>query len=399
MAIAVETVRLFEEERFQLLLARTLPKVGMLLTSELGLDEVLERILDLLGRVVDFDGGSVQLMEPGRQQLYFAAGRGFEDFEATDRIVRELSEQNLKRIRDNQHEVIIITDTILDDQWVVLPEVANIRSWIGAPLIVRGNLIGLLTVDSNHPNAFSEDIVTTVKAFASQAAIAIENAQLFEDERFARQRAEALREAAQVISSTLSLNQVIEVVLEQLSRVLSYDSGSVILVEDDRAFVQTGFGYEDAPDAASLNEIEFDMNVELVWYIIQKAQPLMIPDVLADSRWKHTAITGHIRSWMGVPLLVRGKVVGIINLERRVPGGFSEDEILLAQVFATHTSTAIENARLFENEERRALELETLQKVGLSLTASLEPEARINRDIKRRLQTATEGMAQQYISL
>ncbi len=375
MAIAIETVRLFEAERFQLLLARTLQEVGMLLTSELGLDEVLERILDMLGRVVEFDSGSVQLIEKGQQQLYFAAGRGFDDFEATDRVVRQLSDHNIARIKENHYGVIIVADTASDEMWLVRPEVAHIRSWIGAPLMVRGNLIGLLTVDSNTPNAFFEDIVTTVKAFASQAAIAIENVQLFDAEKSARERAEALREAAQMISSTLSLNQVIEVILVQLARVLSYDSGSVILVEEDHAYVQAGYGYNNIADAVNLSDIEFEKDVVTIWQIIQTAQPLMIPDVLVDSRWRHTTITGKVRSWIGIPLIVRDQVIGIINLERCIPGGFSDDEISLAQVFADHTSTSIENARLFEAEEKRAQELETLQKVGLSLTASLEPEA------------------------
>jgi len=374
IAIAIETIRLFEAERAQLLLARTLQEVGMLLTSQLGLHEVLEEILDMLGRVVKYDSVSVQLIENERQ-LYFAAGRGFDDHEEADRIVRELSEHNL--IRQDQHEgkAIVVNDTLDQDDWIALPGVDNIRSWICAPLQARGKLIGLLTVDSHTPNAFSDEIASTVMAFANQAAIAIENAQLFDAERSARLRAEALRNAAQVITSTLSLDQVIQVVLEQLARVLEYDSGSVILIEGNRAFVQAGYGYDNEPDGDFLSSIEFDLDTETIGQIVQTGQPLMIPDVQQDKRWVHTAVSGHIRSWMGIPLHVRDQVVGIINLERRVPGGFSNDEILLAHAFATHTSSAIENARLFNAEEKRAQELETLRKVSLSLTASLEPKA------------------------
>jgi GAF domain-containing protein/nitrogen-specific signal transduction histidine kinase len=377
MSIAIETVRLFEAERNQLLLARTLQEVGMLLTAELGTDEVLERILDLLARAVQYDSVSVQLME-AEEQLYFAAGRGFDDLEEIDRVVRELSSHNLGRFEHNQEQVIVIVDTAQDDSWLIKEKVDHIRSWICAPLLVRGKLIGLLTVDSNTPNALTDEVATTVMAFASQAAIAIENAQLFEAERSARERAEALRKAVQIINSTLSLNQIIRVILEQIASVLHYDSGSVILIEGERAYVQDGIGYDDIPEAKYLSEIELDLNVETIRFIFHERQPLMIPDIRQDNRWLHTAVTRYIRTWLGVPLQVREQVVGIINLERNTPVGFTDDEIALAQVFAAHTSTAIENARLFETEEKRAEELETLRQVGLSLTASLEPDAVID---------------------
>ena len=374
IAIALETARLFKAERAQLLLARTLQEVGMLLTSQLSLPEVLEKILDLLRRVMQYDGVSIQLLE-GEQQLYFAAGRGYDNAEQIDRMVRSLSAHNLKRLAEHDGKIITIADTSTQEDWVSLPGLDEIRSWVCAPLQSRGKLIGLLTVDSRTANAFSDEISNTVMAFANQAAIAIENAQLFDAERAARERAEALQKAAQAINSTLSLDQVIQEVLKQLLSVLEYDSGSVIFLEGNRAYVQAGYGYEDPIGVVNLAKIEFDLSVKTIHQVVQTGQPLMIPDVWKDDRWIHTAYSSHIRSWLGIPLFVRDQVVGLINLERKIPSGFSEDEIGLAQAFATHTSTAIENARLFETEEKRAQELETLRQVNLSLTASLEPEA------------------------
>jgi signal transduction histidine kinase/CheY-like chemotaxis protein len=139
--------------------------------------------------------------------------------------------------------------------------------------------------------------------------------------------------------------------------------------------VRAGYGYEKFTDATYISEIEFDMSVETIRYIVQEGQLLMIPDVWEDKRWMHTSLTKHVRSWVGVPLKVRDQVIGIINLERCVSVGFSDDELELIQIFAVHTSTAIENARLFETLEKRAGELETLRKVNLGLTASLEPDA------------------------
>ncbi len=377
VAIAIETARLFEVERAQLLLARTLQQAGMLLTSQLALDEVLERILDLLGRVVHYDSVSVQLLGQGKMP-YLAASRGRLNFSQASQTVQDLRQYNLIEIGLEKREVIVIPDTNLDKRWKVMPETQYIRSWIGAPQLVRGELIGLLTVDSQTPSTYDHEIAETVMAFASQAAIAIGNAQLFEAERFARERAEVLREAARVISATLSLDQIIETVLGQLARILTYDSGSVILTEEGRLHVQAGHGYENFTEHVQLSEIDFDASAQSVWYVVKEGKPLMIPDVRVDQRWSPTSVSEHIRSWLGVPLQVRDQSIGLISLDRVAVGGFSEDEITLVQTFAAHTAAAIENARLFETAERRAHELETLRQVSLSLTYSLEPSAVLN---------------------
>ena len=374
VAITFENARLFEAERTAREHAETLREIGRVISGSIELDRVLNLILGQIKRVLVFDTGSVLLLDE-QNETALVAGLGYNDEKSTSQNASSLlkDSQILHSMSENL-EPIIIPDVRQHPDWIWVSGAENVRSFLGVPIITREKMIGAFMVDRILENAFTDEDARTVQAIAQHMAIAIETVRLFEAERYARERAEALREAAQVISSTLSLNQVIEVVLEQMARVISYDSGSVILVEGDRAFVQAGYGYENIADAALISEIEFDMDVKTIRHIVLEAKPLMIPDVLADSRWQHTAITSHVRTWMGVPLLVRDQVVGIINLERKVPGGFSDEEISLAQVFATHTSTAIENARLFETEGKRAQELETLQKVGLSFTSSLEPD-------------------------
>lgn len=373
LAIAIETARSFEAERAQLLLARTLQEVGMLLTSHLGLNEVLERILDLLGRVVKYDSVSVQLLND-KQELYLAAGRGLEELANADQVVRQLSYHNLMTMGLHDQQARVVKDTAQDPRWHVVDGVEYIRSWVGAPLSVRGQLIGILTVDNRSANSYDGDTAETVMAFASQAAIAIENTRLFEAERSARERAEALREAAQVVGSTLSLGQVINGVLEQLARVLPHDASCVILMEDGLAHVRPGRGYENFIDTSDLENIVFDSSAETIQYVFEHAKPLMIPDTSVEPGWITTPLSQFTRSWLGVPLRVRDQVIGLFSLDRMQVGGFSDEEISLAQVFATHTAAAIENARLYETAEKRAAELENLRKVSLSLTASLEPQ-------------------------
>ena len=176
-AMAFENSRLFEAERRQLRLAHTLQAVGALLTAGMSLDEVFNYIFDLLAHVVRYDSVSIQLLSEG--QILFAAGRGFTDMRRAHKIIRESLVPSIEERWGEPHQrVIVISDTEHDPNWYALPGSESIRSWVGAALRVKGRLLGILNVNNFTPDAYNEATGETVAAFANQAAIAIENAQL-----------------------------------------------------------------------------------------------------------------------------------------------------------------------------------------------------------------------------
>lgn len=371
-ASAIQNARLFKAARTQLLLAQTLQDVGALLTSQLSLQEVLESILDLLGRVVRYDCASIQLLDE-YGFLEMAAGRGFSDYENVQKVVHELSAPLMQSKWKEQTRVMVIRDTQNDPLWIPYPGMDYIRSWIGAPLLVKGRFIGSLNVDNRIPGAYTPEDGETVMAFANQAAIAIENARLFEAERAARARSEALRDAVRNISSSLSLHEVLQAVLEQLGRVLTFDSGNVMLVEGDHLEIKVWQGYDAFVEPQLLDSVHYKMDSEIYCsQVVRSGQPLTLKNVQQQPGWQVYEVSKHVNSWLGVPLFVREECIGLFSLDRTGNQGFSEEEILLTQSFAWHASTAIENARLFEAEGKRAAELEAVRQASLSLTASLE---------------------------
>ena len=173
---------MFEAEREQLQLARTLQAVGALLTAEMELDEVFEHIFDLLDHVAHYDSVAIQLIEDGHARL--AAGRGFPDLALSARIVDAITTPTLEERWGKEYQrFIVIPDTHTDPHWIRGLGNEYIRSWIGAALRVKGRLLGILNVDSATSHAYDQTIGETVAAFANQAAIAIENAQLHETVR------------------------------------------------------------------------------------------------------------------------------------------------------------------------------------------------------------------------
>ncbi|HEX9029136.1 MAG TPA: GAF domain-containing protein, partial [Anaerolineales bacterium] len=188
-----QTKAVHEAEGPQFLLARTLQEVSALLTTQLNLDEVLERLLDLLGIVVRYDSASIQLIGPDGE-LSLAAGRGYPDIERAQQAVHDLS-SHILQFQWAEVKIIVIPDTYSNPDWIKFPGTDYIRSWLGAPLLVKGQFIGCLALDSRTPNEYNLAIGETVATFANQAALAIENTRLFEAERTARAWAEAARQA------------------------------------------------------------------------------------------------------------------------------------------------------------------------------------------------------------
>jgi len=157
------------------------------LTTRMELDEVFEHIFDLLARVVEYDSVSVELLN--NESLDLVAGRGYPDIERARQIIGMFNYKTLAGPWE-QDKVLVVQDTHTYPGWVKIPGHEYVRAWIGAALLVRGTMIGLLNVDSSTVNAYNEVTGETVAAFANQAAIAIENARIFTE---LKQAEEALR--------------------------------------------------------------------------------------------------------------------------------------------------------------------------------------------------------------
>ncbi len=223
-----------------------------------------------------------------------------------------------------------------------------------APIIVRGEVIGFLNVDSATPGFFTQIETEALRAFAGYAAAAIENARLYEAEQERRHVAETLRQASAVLSSTLELGEVLGLILQQLRQVIPYSSASVQRLQDDHLEIVACQGFEEPDKVVGL---VFPLDPKFPNYRVVTTQaPLTIEDVVQDyPHFKDEADTyesGRICSWLGVPLMVKDEVIGMIAVDRVEVRPYTAEEAQLAMAFANQAAIAIENARLFEETER-----------------------------------------------
>ncbi|MBN1580585.1 MAG: GAF domain-containing protein [Anaerolineae bacterium] len=214
-AVAIENARLVAAERKQLRLAQTLQQVGALPITQMSLTDVFEQLFDLLAQVIEYDTVALHLLDQ-EGQLYLGAGRGFPDIELAKTYVRRYSSETLAEPWLHSG-TLVIPDTRLEARWRKVPGLDYIRSWMGCALYARDRLVGILNVDSITPNAYDEAMGKTVTAFANQAAVAIENSQLYEraqHEIAERKRAEeSLRISESQYRTTLdAMQDIIHVV-------------------------------------------------------------------------------------------------------------------------------------------------------------------------------------------
>lgn len=373
-AIAIENARLLERERQQRQLAEALHEAGVVLSSTLNFETVLDCLLEQIARVIPYDAANIMLVEEGRSRV--ARLRGYEQFgEQTVRDIASLSFEiartaNLRRMAETG-QPLIIPDTAADPEWVKVEAAPFVRSWAGAPIMIQDQVIAFFSLDKVEPHFYRPEHARYLAAFAGQAAMALQNARLHEAERQRAAEAETLQRATAALISTLELEELLAQVLENLERVVRYDSATVMLVEKDSLRVAAARGF---PETAWPLEVTISAADDPFYQEARATRrPVILSDAQADPRFRRLGGTGYVRGWICAPLLVKDQVIGVLTVDNREPASYTAAEAAIVQTFAHHAALAVENARIYHSERRRAAQLAAINAIGKQATL-LEPE-------------------------
>ena len=166
---------------------------------------------------------------------------------------------------------------------------------------------------------------------------------------------EALHVVTQSLSSTLSVQEVLDLVLVKLEETLSFDSASIFLYENEELRIETVLNH---PNPELVIGKKFPTTNLLFQEIQSKKKPIIIDNATKDSRFQGWGKMHHIRGWLGVPLVIQDTFIGYITMDSRKQSAFGSPEAKLANLFASQAAQAIHNARLYE---RLSLYAETLE--------------------------------------
>lgn len=207
---------------------------------------------------------------------------------------------------------------------------------------------------------------------------------LLAHERTIQQETEILRDANLALTENLSLDRVLEALLNFLTKLVPCDSANVMLLQGDSKFVVTAVkSYESFQDVEVTRAISFDGSTNgILQRICKTKRTVVVPDTHLDPDWEIVKGADHVRNWMGVPLVSSDRVIGLYSVDKTEPNFFRPEHVRLAETLAARAVSAIRNAQLFEQlqmfsrklieaqeDERRRIARELHDQIGQILTA------------------------------
>lgn len=392
-AVAIENTRLLESERRKAGEAETIRKATAALTSSLELDDVLESILAQMEKVVPYNSATIFLSE--QDLLRAVALKGFSNPSELKQLQFSLEEDELGSIVCETQTHLILKDAAKDPRFKAWGESANVHGWLGVPLIVRDEVIGLLTLDSSTPGAYDNHNAGMAQAFANQAAIAIENARLFETEGKRAAELEALRRASLSLTASLELPEVLDAILRSAIQFLT-DVGNAHVFLYDHSKDKLSFGAALLGDGRLGVQFAEPRQNGLTYNVARYAEMIIVEDMHAHPLFEDTPADWN-GAIVGLPLKVGDRVLGVMNISYKIPRHFSERELWILQMLGDQAAIAIENARLYEAAARERSHLRLLYDVGRSLGASLEPVELMRRALELTCETLEGFVGQAYL--
>ena len=337
---------------------------------------LLPAILSASQQLLKADASGIYLIDDHTMCLTQVITRNLS--ENHGRLFRELL--NETKASDLIHEAIYIEDVDkYQHEHLDWMRQDNIHALMLLPIKYQNQPMGLLGFYYVQPREIPNEITQLGQTVTHTLAIALQNARLYQAERSQHQLAEALTQATAALNSSLDLDEVLDEILEQTSRVLPCRSVNLMLVENERAQVVRLIDRQELPRP---KRIQDGTHLSLATTSLKKmylsGSPLLIPDTSAEPDWVTLDPSAWILSYAGAPLITQGQTIGFLNLNSEQPNYFDQEFIQHLQAFAATAATAIQNARLFRDLQKHSLELEDrVQERTAELQAAKESIERI----------------------
>jgi PAS domain S-box-containing protein len=347
-----------------------LRQLGLEIAAQLDLDTLLHSIVSRAMQLLDSSSGGLYLYQPEQDLLQWAVAIG-PDLAPPGIVLRR--GEGLSGQVWQTGEPLIVDDY---QRWEGRADIYDgypFTAVLGVPVRWGDEFLGVLDVMRDAPRTFSQADAELLGLFATQAAIAVKNAQLLQTQREQWELAEALATAAAIVNSSLETEAVLDRILEQVERVVLGDTFNVMLIEGDRASIVRSRGYQrvgiEGPlPAQAISVHQYPSLLKM----LQTGEPVTISDTAASSEWVQRDGREWRRSYVGAPISVENRTVGFLNVNGTRPGQFSPADAQRLSAFANYAATAIDNARLYRDSQQRFAELEMLRHTSLQLTSSLD---------------------------
>ncbi len=367
IATAIENRRLFQAEQRQRKFAETQLDFSFRLMETNTLTGAVEALFDTIGQFVDYDTGSVMLLDPDNSEVgYFAVVSGYTNpDEARHRRLRMSDYPLLGQIRQERRE-IYFADVRGDMRWRPghQPDPHEVRSILMAPLLYnhQAEMIGCLTLKSYRANAFAAEIRSNITLLCNQTAGAVRNIRLLEETRRRLNEVSVLAEISEMLNRTFDLETMLRSVLDQVITILAESEakwqlqGAIILRQQPGDILRLAIGYNISEEYRThfnqrpfyAHEGSFERSIlQGEWVEIVGAE-----NIKGQIGWEHSDI--YLNELLNIPLKVGAEVIGVITANRVVSDPTTRR---LLGAISELAGSAIQKTRLLGQARRRAVDL------------------------------------------
>jgi GAF domain-containing protein len=358
--LAIENARLYQETVRRLKETETLGAVTTALTRSLDPDQVLQSIVDSATRLIPASTSGV---------IHFAD-------EAAGKLIPQATSapeanvwkaempigEGIAGLAMQEKRLINVPNVEEDPRFLPLDTGTLKKSLLAAPLLIDGDCIGILSLNSDRVGAFSADDERLLTTLAAQAAIAVRNARLHQEVQRRVEELIFLNRVGRAVTSSLDLEQILATVMEETVLMLGTEAGSLLLLDEESN--ELVFEAAVGPRSEKAKSLRVPLGRGIAGWVVREGQRLLVPDVGKDPRFYPDIDggTGFVtRSLLAVPLKVKGKVIGVIEAVNKTEGYFSQEDVALLSAMAQPAAIAIENAQLYKDLQDRMEELKRTQ--------------------------------------
>src|SRR5262252_1840715 len=340
-------------------LLSTLIEINREITSILDLDQLLKKIAELTNRIVPYEIFAIFLVDDDKQELFlrFAIGHPPE-------VVKNLRIKvgdGVTGTAAMERTTVVVDDVRKYPRYI--EAVKHARSELAVPLVSQNRVVGVLDIESPEPGYFREDQVKLLNLLASQIAIAIENARVYESERRNRELLALLYDISLEMGSTLEIDELVHKIAAAVKQKINYHTFSIFLLDEKQGLLRPKFVIRS--NERENQKLVLPLGTGLIGTAAKMNAPLRIADVTQDPRYLN--VHTETRSELVVPLASKGRVVGVVDLESTEVGYFTEYHERFLMTLASRMASALVNAELYarvaENEARLGREMKIAREI------------------------------------
>ena len=339
------------------------------LNTTLDLQTLLKRTADLVRVVIDYRIFAILLVNDRTRDLRmrFQIGHSPE----AERMRIKMGHGIVGQVAQERHAILINDVTKAENYINVHP---GVRSELAVPLIVKNRVIGVIDIQSEQTNYFSPEHMRLLQLTASRIGQAIENARLYTRVARQAQTLEVLNEISRELTSILDVDALLERVGQLLRRIIDFQMFSVWLLNENEQVLENRyavrFGQRFYPGE------NIPLHRGLVGVSMDERRLVHVPDVRKDPRYH--MFNPEARSEMAVPLIYKGKVIGVLDVEHTRTNYFNEDHERAMTTLSAQIAISIENAQLYQRvanqEQRLERDLAMAREVQLRLLPPVKPQ-------------------------